>query len=46
MIVKVCVGSRCTMMGSSAMLDALENLQKRYFRDGGLEIVHLNCLNV
>lgn len=46
MIVKVCVGSRCTMMGSSALLDALESLQKRYFKEGGLEIVHMNCSNV
>lgn len=46
MRVKVCVGARCTMMGSSAMLDALEDLQTSYFKDGGLEIVHVNCMNV
>lgn len=46
MRVKVCVGARCTMMGASAVLDALEDLQERYFKDGGLEIVHVNCMNV
>lgn len=46
MKVNVCVGARCTMMGSSNMLDALENLQKRYFEEGELEITHTNCLNV
>lgn len=46
MRVKVCVGARCTMMGASAVLDALEDLQNRYFRDGGLDIVQVNCMNV
>lgn len=46
MKVTVCVGSRCTMMGSSGMLDALELLQKNYFEEGELEIVPQNCLNV
>ncbi|MDD7362692.1 MAG: (2Fe-2S) ferredoxin domain-containing protein [Peptoniphilus sp.] len=46
MEVKVCVGARCTMMGSSNMLDELERLQNRYFKDGGLDIVHKNCLGV
>lgn len=46
MRVKVCVGTRCTMMGASAVLDALEDLQNRYFKDGGLDIVQVNCMNV
>lgn len=46
MKVKVCVGARCTMMGSSNMLDAIERLQKRYFEEGELTIIHENCLGV
>ena len=42
MEVKVCVGARCTMMGSSHMLDELEDLQERYFEEGELEIVQKN----
>ncbi|MDY3117925.1 MAG: (2Fe-2S) ferredoxin domain-containing protein [Peptoniphilus sp.] len=46
MRVKVCVGARCTMMGSSAMLDALEGIQNHFFEEGEMEIIHVNCLNV
>lgn len=46
MEVKVCVGARCTMMGSSHMLDELEDLQQQYFEEGELEIVKKNCYGV
>ncbi|MDO5037157.1 MAG: (2Fe-2S) ferredoxin domain-containing protein [Tissierellia bacterium] len=46
MKVKVCVGTRCTMMGSNGILDALENIKKVYFdEDDLLEIEPVNCLS-
>lgn len=44
MNVKVCVGSRCTMMGSNGMMDGLEVLQEKYFTQGELEIEPVNCM--
>lgn len=46
MKVKVCVGARCTMMGSNGIMDGMEALQKEYFSEGGLEVEPVNCMNV
>ncbi|MCD1146595.1 NAD(P)H-dependent oxidoreductase subunit E [Peptoniphilus sp. KCTC 25270] len=46
MNVKLCVGSRCTMMGSNGILDALENLVEDFFQDGSLTIEPVNCMNL
>lgn len=45
MNVKVCVGARCTMMGANGILDGIEDLERDYFSEGGLEIEPINCMN-
>lgn len=46
MKVKVCVGARCTMMGSNGILDSLERIKRDYFtKDEVLEIEPVNCLS-